>query len=358
MSSNTDLLLAEMAIEKYAEAKGLDVETVKKKWLPILQATKEKDPFTKSLTEACAVLGQIKEVSKGLDPETREILGKLSTVAVTKALNPEKESEGDVDEPLIRTIQRIKMLDNAFTDQEKVTEAIAAKVSAEVAAPLATAIDKLNETLETVNTAARTAPPEAMANNPELVALSKAVDGINSKLESLTEEVKAGKPAGEVEDDVERMVERINAATEKSKSFLENRGFKITPGESPASFDEARKLVESSGYTLQDQRVTRDEAKKMAEQAAEAERKKHDVDMELKLEEKKIEAAKEVTKAAIDQVMKPFAYFIERFLNTNVTPENVPVPPGAGTPPATTPGTTPPGTPASTEIAKVKPPQA
>ena len=119
----------------------------------------------------------------------------------------------------------------------------------------------------------------------------------------------------------------------------------------------ARKLVESSGYTLQDQRVTRDEAKKMADQAAEAERKKHDVDMEMKLEEKKIEAAKEVTKAAIDQVMKPFAYLIERFLNTNVPPEGTIPIPGAGTPPATTPEAASTSTPTSTQIAEVRKPQ-
>jgi hypothetical protein len=339
MSSNQDLLLAELAIEKYAEAKGLDVEAVKKKWLPILQATKEKDPFTKSLTEACSVLGQIKEVSKGLDPETREIMSKLSTVAVTRALNPEEKSSGDEDEPLIRTIRRIKALDSAFTNPEEATQAIAERVSTEVAAPLAAAIDKLNATLETVNASARLAPPESMANNPELASLSKSVEAINSKLESLAAEVKAGKPAAAIEEDVESMVERINSATEKSKNFLEQRGYKVAPGESPASFDEARKLVEGHGYTLQDQRVTRDEAKKMAEEAAEAERKKHDVDMELRLEEKKIEAAKEVTQAAIDQVMKPFQYFLERYLGATIGTE-APVPPLGTAPPTAPPALT------------------
>jgi F0F1-type ATP synthase membrane subunit b/b' len=358
MSSKEDLLLAELAIEKYAEAKNLDVKTVKEKWLPILQASKEKDPFTKSLTEACAVLGQIKEVSKGLDPETREMLGKLSTVAVTRALNKEEESSDDEDKSLIRTIKHIKILDKAFQDQDQVTEEIAARVSEEVAAPLASAIDKLNATLEKVNESARTAPPETVVNNPELATLSKTVDAINTKLESLAQEVKAGAPAADVEDDVEKMVERIDAATERSKNFLAKQGFKVSPGESPTTLDEAKKIVVSSGYELRDQRVTREDAENQAKEAVEAERKKHETDLELKLEEKKIEAAKEVVKAAVDEVMKPFTYFIEKWLNTSVPGEaSVPVPPGS--PPAqaaSTPAS--PESPSTEAVGKVNKPRA
>ena len=353
MPSRENLLLAELAVEKYAQARGLDVKAVKEKWLPILEAEDDKDEFTQSLTQACAVLGQIKEIAKGLDPETQSMLGKLSAVAVQRALTPGEKESDDGDEKLVRTVRRIKILDHAFEDPDDAAQVIAEKVSAEVSTPLTAAIDRLNATVEKVNTAVSTVPTESVASNPEFTALQKMVEGINAKLEDLGKQIQAGPPTPQTEDNVEHMIEQINSATERSKNFLTSRGFKISPGETPATLDEARKIVENSGYTLLDQRVTREDAKKMADQAAEAERKKHDVDMEMKLEEKKIEAAKEVTKAAIDQVMKPFSYFIERFLNTSINPEAAVPTPGTGTPPASQ--STP--TPTNTQIVEVKKPQ-
>jgi len=318
LSNSEDMMLAELAIEKYAEAKGLDVKEVKKKWLPILQAEKEKDPFTESLLNACTILGQIKEVGKGLDPATQEMLGQLSSVAVRHALNPQTGGPPDADEKLINTIKRIKLLDRAFVDDDKLTEAIATKISQEVAAPLAEALRDLKPVLEKVTEKA-TAEPEAYAENSEFAELSRTMENINTTLVKLAEKIEQGPVSKtEAETDVENMITQINNATQKSKGFLQKQGYTIVAEGTPATLDEAKKIVEAQGFALQDKRVTRDEAERMAKEAAEAERKKHEDELELKLEERKIAAAEKVVGTAIDKVMEPFKYFLERYLNTTV----------------------------------------
>lgn len=334
MPNQEEMLLAELAIEKYADAKGLDVKTVKAKWLPILQATKDKDPFTESLTNACAVLGQIKDISKGLDPETQTMLGKLATVAVTRTMDGKDKEDDTGDEALINTIKRLKILDHAFEDEGKLVEEVAAKVNEQVAQPLSEALGKLNITLEKVSEKV-SGQPEQYQGDSDVAELSRTMENINSKLAELAEKVERGPVSKEeVSDDVDKMVDRLNEATEKSKEFLEKRGFKIVTGETPASLEEAKKLVEASGYTLQDRRITREDAEKLAQERVEGERKKHNDEMELKLEEKKIDAAKEIVGTAIDKVMEPFKYFIDRYLQgalgeTQLPP--APVPPGTQT---------------------------
>jgi len=316
-SNSEDALLAELAIEKYAEAKGLDVKAVKEKWLPILQAEKQKDPFTESLISACQVLGQIKEVGKGLDPATQQMLAKLSSVAINRALSPEEKEPEDGDEKLVKTIRRIKLLDQAFTDPDQVSEAIAEKVSQEVSAPLAQALTDLQETLREIVPKVK-AEPE-IVRNPEFEELRQTMENINTTLVHLAERIEKGAPSQpEVQTDVESMVKQLRVATEKSKGLLQMQGFKVVAEEAPATFEEAKKIVEDRGYKLQDQRVERAEAEQMAREAAEAERKKHEDELELKLEDRKIEAAEKIVGTAIDKVMEPFQYFIERYLDTAV----------------------------------------
>ena len=333
MTSQEDALLAELAIEKYAEAKKLDVKTVKQKWLPVLEAMKDKDAFTESLINACSLLTQIKEVGKGLPPETQQMLGTVSNIAVRRALNPEEREPEDGDDKLVRTIRRIKLLDHAFTDEDALTEKIAKTLSQEVAAPLAEALKDLKPVLEKITEKAQ-AEPEVYAENSEFAELSRTMENINTTLVHMAERIEKGRVSPvEAKEDVESMVERLNSATEKSKTFLETRGYKITPGESPATFEEAQKIVEERGFKLQDQRVSRDEADRMAQAATEAERKKHEEDLELKLEERKIAAAEKVVGTAIDKVMEPFKYFLERYLDTTVGE----LPPSGASPAATNP---------------------
>jgi len=345
LTSKEDLLLAELAIEKYAEAKGLDVKEVKARWMPILEAEPEKDSFTKGLLSACAVLGQIKDVSKGLDPATQKMLGELSSVAVQRALNPNEREPENGDEALVKTIRRLKMLDHAFTDEDALTEKIAKTVSQEVATPLAQALTGLQETLKEIAPKVQ-AEPE-VAQSPEFEELRQTMENINTTLVKLAEKIDKGTASQpEIATDVEAMVERISVATEKSKDFLSKQGFKVVAEEAPATFDEAKKIVEGRGFTLQDQRVERAEAERMAREAAEAERRKHEDDLELKLEERKIAAAEKVVGTAIDKVMEPFKYFLERYLNTAVgelpVPEANPAPSPAPTPPPTPKMETPP----------------
>lgn len=317
MTSQEDMLLAEMAIEKYAEAKGLDVNEVKKKWLPILQAEKEKDPFTESLINACSVLGQIKEVGKGLDPATQEMLSKLSSLAIQHALNPQQQPP-DEDEKLVKIIRRLKILDHAFTDEDKLTEEIAEKVSQEVAQPLAQALSGLNETLEKIAEKTEESP-EDYAGNTELAELSQAVEKINERLDMLSEKLEKGPiTTSEAETDVEAMIQQIRDATEKSKAFLEKQGFKISVSDAPATLEEAKKLVEEHGYRVLDSRISREEAERMAKEAEEKAKREIDEQLQLKLEEKKIEAAKEVTATAIDRIMQPLQYFLEKYLSTAI----------------------------------------
>lgn len=340
MVNTEEALLAELAIEKYAEAKGLDVKTVKQKWLPILQAEKEKkDPFTESLINACSLLGQIKEVGKDLDPATKSMLSELSGVAVTRAIKGETGKSSGGDESFLKMVRRIKLMDHAFTDQDKVTEKIAERVSKEVAAPLAEALTGLKDTLEKITPNVLN-DAEEYAGNPEFTELQQTMENVNTTLTQLADKLdKGGVTQGDIDTDVESMIMRVADATEKSKGFLEKQGFKIVVEDAPATLDEARKIVEARGYTLQDKRVTREEAKKMAEEAAEQERSKHDDELELKLEAKKIEAAKEITATAIDNIMKPLTYFLEKYLGT-VFEGETPVPganPTQQNPPATPP---------------------
>jgi len=313
--SSEDQLLAEMAIEKYAEAKGLDVKAVKEKWLPILQADKEKDPFTKNLLNACSILGQIKEVGKGLDSVTQDMLSQLSSVAVQHALNPQEGKVPDEDEKLVRLIRRLKVLDNAFTDPDEAADKIAVAVSKEIGEPLAEALKGLNAVLEKLATKAEEAP-QVLAVNPELAALSKSMEDINSRLEEMGKKIESGGAGkGEVEDNVESMMAQISNATEKAQAFLVKQGYTIVAEGTPATFEDAKLIVEERGFKLQDQRVTRADAEKMAKDATEAEHKKHADDLELKLEEKKIEAAEKIVGSAIEQVMKPFQYFLQQYLD-------------------------------------------
>jgi uncharacterized protein YukE len=323
------MLLAELAIEKYAEAKGLDVKVVKQKWLPILEAEKEKDPFTESLVNACQVLGQIKEVGKGLDPATQEMLARLSSVAINRALDPEAQESDDGDEKLVKTIRRIKLLDQAFTDPDEVYERIASKVSQEVSAPLAQALTGLQETLKEIMPRVK-AEPE-VTQNPEFEQLAQTMENINTTLVKLAEKIDKGtSPPSEVQTDIESMVEQLSTATEKSKNFLSRQGFKVVAEEAPATFEEAKKIVEGRGFIIQDQRITREEAERLAREAAETERRKHEDELELKLEERKIAAAEKVVGTAIDKVMEPFKYFLERYLSTTVG--ELPVPEANPTP--------------------------
>ena len=324
MADKEDAILAELVIEKYAEAKGLDVKEVKKKWLPFLQGEKEKDAFTEGLLNACTILGQIKEVGKGLDPQTQGILNKLSTIAVERAITGKTGKTEDEDEKLFKMVRRLKVLDHAFIDDDKLTAEIAEKVKREVSEPLAEALTGLRTTLE--NIAERVTTEPEVAENSEFAELHQTMENINTTLAHLTDKIdKGGGSQGDIETDIESMIARVNDATQKSRGFLEKQGFKIVAEDAPATLDEAQKIVESHGYTLQDKRVSREEALKMADAAAEAERKKHDDGLELKLEEKKIEAAKEVVGVAIDKVMAPFSYFLEQYLGT-VFEGEVPVP--------------------------------
>lgn len=347
MSNQADAYLVELTLEKYAAARGLNVEEVKKKWAPALNSTPKKDALTQKLASACSTLASIKEVGKGLDPNTQKVLSELSTLVVTRALDKSEEESPDEDAKLLSLIRRVKVLDHAFEDPDKVSQDIAEKVSKEISGSLAEALTSLQETLETIAPKVR-AEPEA-ARSPEFLELQQTLENVNTTLVKLADKISNdGAPRGEVETDVETMMSQISTATERAKGFLVKQGYTIAAEGTPATLDEAKKIVEAQGFTLQDQRVSRVDAERMAKEAAETEHKKHEDDLELKLEERKIEAAEKVVGTAIDKVMEPFKYFLEKYLDTAVgevpIPEASSVATSSPVAPASAPPTPPPPT--------------
>jgi len=131
--------LAEAVIERYAKAKGLDVEEAKKKLKPVLKAEAKPDKLTEGLLKACDTLGRIKEVGDGAGVETQAMLSKLATAVVSRALTGEGSQGNPVDEGIgeaSKYIAKIKMIDRAFGEDESKRMLFNAVISTNILGPI------------------------------------------------------------------------------------------------------------------------------------------------------------------------------------------------------------------------------
>jgi len=253
--------LAEIVVEKYAQAKGLDVEEAKKKYLPILKA-KDKSKFDKvseSLMKACSVLGAIKEAGEGAGEPTRDMLSALATSLVSTAITG--GAEGDpVDEGVkdsVRYIAKLKAIEQAFGSSD--VEALKKEI-----ADLKDMItnQKKAEELQEV-----------------IAQMQMLIQPLQERLEKL----EAGNKGGE-KPDPDELFKEIGEITEKAKTWLQKAGYQV---EMPKAL-----------------------TKEAVQEMLKAERKKweeeHNLEKETKLEETKINAAVKVIEKAIDRVMTPF----------------------------------------------------
>jgi len=327
--------LAELIIEKYARAKGLDVDEAKKKLKPVLKSEEKPDKLTEGLLKACDTLGRIKEVGEGAGEETRDMLSKLATAVVSRALSG-GGSEGDaVDEGIgeaSKYIAKIKMIDKAFEGEEakrgelKELKEYIDKIIGEEAKrkELKEYIDEkigaLQASIEGLKGLASEGegeeelPPEMLE---KAEGLSEALESIKEDLEELKrtkEKLNAGQiTKAEARESLDEAIERISKAEEQAKEFLAKRGYKVASEGIPVTLEEARKLVQEYGFEVKDTRISKEEVERMLAEQQKKWQEEHDLALETRLEEKKIEAAENVVSKAIEQVMQPFQYFLKKW---------------------------------------------
>jgi len=332
--------LAELIIERYARAKGLDLEDAKKKLKPVLKSEEKPDKLTEGLLRACDTLGRIKEVGEGAGDETRDMLSKLATAVVSRALSG-GGSEGDaVDEGIgeaSKYIAKIKMIDKAFGEEEakkgelkelreyidkalgedakrkELKEYIDGKIGA-----LQASIEGLKE-LAGKGEGEEELPPEVLE---KIEGLSGALESIKGDLEELKktkEKLNAGEISkAEARESLDEAIERIGKAEEQAKGFLAKRGYRVASEGIPVTLEEAKKLVQEYGFEVKDTRISKEEVERMFAQERKKWQEEHDMALETRLEEKKIEAAENVVSKAIEQVMQPFQYFLKKWFEGSI----------------------------------------
>jgi len=123
-----------------------------------------------------------------------------------------------------------------------------------------------------------------------------------------------GRFEGDVVDEIEGMLKRLDVSKSRAIEFLNKMGYKVTTQESPASVDEAKELLEKMGYKVEDGRISLDKVREIVEAAEQEWIKKHDVNLEKSLEERKVAAAENVLSIAIDRVFRPIQMFISAYL--------------------------------------------
>jgi len=326
--------LAELIIERYARAKGLDVDEAKKKLKPVLKSEEKPDKLTEGLLKACDTLGRIKEVGEGAGEETRDMLSKLATAVVSRALSGGSETDA-VDEGIgeaSKYIAKLKMIDKAFEGNEtksgelKELKEHIDKIIGEEAKrkELKEYIDEkigaLQASIEGLKGLAgegegeEELPPEVLE---KVEGLSEALESIKGDLEELKktkEKLNAGEiTKAEARESLDEAIERIGKAEEQAKEFLAKRGYKVATEGVPVTLEEARKMVQEYGFEVKDTRISKEEVERMLAEQQKKWQQEHDLTLETRLEEKKIEAAENVVSKAIEQVMQPFQYFLKKW---------------------------------------------
>jgi len=331
--------LAELIIERYARAKGLDVDEAKKKLKPVLKSEEKPDKLTEGLLKACDTLGRIKEVGEGAGEETRDMLSKLATAVVSRALSGGSETDA-VDEGIgeaSKYIAKLKMIDKAFEGNEtksgelKELKEYIDKILGEEAKrkELKEYIDEkigaLQASIEGLKGLASEGegeeelPPEVLE---KVEGLSEALESIKGDLEELKktkERLNAGEiTKAEARESLDEALERIGKAEEQAKEFLAKRGYKVASEEIPVTLEEAKKLVQEYGFEVKDTRISKEEVERMLAEQQKKWQEEHDLALETRLEEKKIEAAENVVSKAIEQVMQPFQYFLKKWFEGSI----------------------------------------
>jgi len=124
---------------------------------------------------------------------------------------------------------------------------------------------------------------------------------LKSKLKSIVEPMQPLE-----ENEIETLKKKIDSLESEAKATLEKLGYKVTREDMPITEEEAKKLLEERGYTIQSRYVDRSEVDKLIEKEREKWEKEHNISLEERMEEKKIEGAERVVSTAIDKIVDIF----------------------------------------------------
>ena len=301
--------MAELVIEEYAKKKGLPAEEIKKRYLPILIGEEKEgkyDEVASKLLKIAEVLSSIKDLSKDADPATKNILSGLGTALVTNTLS----GSDDVSEyikPIIRTVTLVKAIEAATSggDNEQL------KILQEELKGLRDELEKYRRKEEREEFAKMM--DEKLRERDETI--KQLYETVNYLLDEVKKFREGGKPK---EEDEETLLKKVETVKEKSMRLLKDLGYEVKPTTLTREEveelikkevtnlppDELKKILEKHGYRVVGGPIPYDEAMKMVEEA----RKKA---YEEALEDKRIEATKDIIKDSVRQIVQLFAPAIQ-----------------------------------------------
>jgi hypothetical protein len=297
-----------MVIARYAESRGIPMEEAMTRYLPALKA-KARNPLVAKSLDAVRVLTEIKGVSEGADPVTKQLLATLAGDVVGRSMGG--GGEGDpVDEAVkdvVKYAAKIKAIDAAFGRGDT---------------------DTIKEELQGLK--------NQIANqkkSEEIQALMDKIDEAVGPLKERLDTMEEGKGSGATPPpppppSPEDLFTQISDITERAKGWLDKAGYKVemdkglSKEEIQKMIDEASKAaiekipqdqlkdkLEKAGYKIVGGPVTYEQAQKMAEEAA---AKAH----EDALDDKRIEAVENIIHDGIVEVVNMFKPAVEFYYNT------------------------------------------
>lgn len=301
--SKVDRNVAELIIEKYAEEKGISKEEARKKYLPILIGEETEGKYSdvaKKLLSVAEILSSVKDVAKDADPATKSILTGLGSSLVTNTLSKGDEETVEAMKPVIRMVAQLKAIEAAFSGGSKDVDALKDELG------------KLRDELEKYRKKedeerVKKMLDESLRERDEAInELKDTINVLMGKLEKITNPPKP--------EDEEALLKKVESVKSKSMNLLKDMGYEVKPTTLTREEveeliknqvtnlppDQLKEILEKHGYKVVGGPIPYDEALKMVE---EARNKAYDE----ALEDKRVEAVKDIIKDSVSQLIQLFA---------------------------------------------------
>jgi uncharacterized protein YqgV (UPF0045/DUF77 family) len=294
--------LAELVVEKYAEARGEDPAKARERLLPVLTARRPSrlDRAAEALASLADLLGKVREAGKDMPDQVKTPLTTLAAAAVGAALGA--EDEDPVEEGVkgaAKYIAQVKAIDRAFGPDEE-----ARTLRAEIA--------ELRKMVAELQEARR--KEEAQKLVEEIQGLIKPLE---ERLAALEEARKGGEQPPPQPPSAEDIIAQVNKVKGEAEKLLTGMGYRVEPGGvtkeevqrmieaareealSKLPPEELKKRLEAMGYRVEGGPITWDQVQRMVEEA----RKRA---YEEALEDKRIEAVERTISNAFAQIAQIF----------------------------------------------------